>query len=200
MPHSAFLEMPLSRVHGLMASHHALLTGVPFDKGIKFDEEGLQSLRSLDAPIKIRDFNGEDHFATLDQVLQSSRRSRGTMVSTWVPLSLTEIRKTAFCSEIEAWLLTEGSSQQQYPTSLMRWGLCSTGGAHQPTRIDSEGLGTFLDVVCGEALVFIFSMPKADAPRFSSVRDFLVDFSRQTAPSQEKFRLEVVDLTPGTRL
>ena len=103
--------------------------------------------------------------------------------------------------EIEAWLLTEGSNNEQlpYPTRSMRWGLCSLAGARHWTHIDSDGLGTFIDVRCGGKWWFLLETADVNqGTHFCSIRDFLNDFDNKTVSN--KFHVEAVYLTPGTRL
>jgi len=217
MPYAQYCRLAVNELQALMARSHIVIANFPAEP-LTFDEEGLQALKSLDGTIKIRgdvvlamlvaltdsisDHSASDtkeaHLnATLEQVLESSRNPRGPIISGG-PISMPfgEIARSGMSSEIEAWFLTDRSGHVLYPSSSMRWGLCSTAGAHHWIRIESEGLGTFLDVRCGEMLVFIiFNSTRA---HFCDVRDFLVNFDTKTAP--DKFHVEAVNLTPGTRL
>jgi len=137
---------------------------------------------------------------TLDQVLKATRRPHGPIAKTLsLPMPLSTIEKSHISSEIEAWLLTEGNNNQQYPTALMRWGQCSSAGAHHWTCIDSDGLGSFVSVLCGGKWLFILERPEVHGDsHFGFVQDFLVDF--ETSKVSKKFHVEAVYLTPGTRL
>jgi hypothetical protein len=118
-------------------------------------------------------------------------------------------------SEIEAWRVTEGEPfcvpESQFPVGEMRWGLAATRGARHWIHIDSDGLGTFIDVQCGGKIWIVFSPPanrgKYD---FASIEQYL-DF--EVTPSEggcwdvdiepkdsEHWIAEAVYLSRGTRL
>ena len=146
------------------------------------------------------DANEQLCYGTLEQILESARNPKGPIINGLsFPLPLSAIEKSPMSSEIEAWLLAEGINNEQYPSASMRWGLCSTAGARHWIHLDSDGLGTFIDVRVGGKWWFLFALLDENGySHFFSVRDFLVDFDIYTAPS--KFHLEAVYLTPGIRL
>jgi hypothetical protein len=222
IPHDQFKKLPVREVQNLLAGCHIVVTGVPTET-LAFDEDGLESLQGLDATTEIQgwypplalsfdfthspfsdqsiDRTGERvQVGTLEQVLEATRRPHGPIASAVsLPLPLSAIEKSTVSSEIEAWLLTEGRDNQQYPTALMRWGQCSSAGAHHWTCIDSDGLGTFVSVLCGAQWWFLLEQPHEHGKsHFGSVQDFLVGF--EASKATHKFNVEAVYLTPGTRL
>jgi len=156
------------------------MTYVHLDQSISPDEDLNQQLR----------------FGTLQQVLEATRRPHGPIANALsLPSPLSAIKRSPISSDIEAWLVT-GDQNQLYPTGLMRWSLCSARGARHWTHIDSDGLGTIVDVRSGGKWWFLFSL--GGRSHFGSVQDFLHGFDTNTAGA--KFHVEAVYLTAGTRL
>jgi len=152
---------------------------------------------------------GDDYTAqlctgTLEHILASARKKDGAILNALsFPLSLSEIRKSAFSSDVEAWRVTEGlpycEHDTRYPTSDMRWGLAATAFARHWIHIDCDGLCTVIDPLCGSKLWFIFSPHEDDSSStFGDIDQFFDSFD-VTKP-QEHWIAEVVYLKPGTRL
>ena len=119
------------------------------------------------------------------------------------PLPLSAIKKDHINSDIEAWRLTEGlrfcTEKALYPTAEMRWGLASTAGARHWMHLDCDGLGTFVDVVCGGKWWLLFKPHLEGESQSSAHTDlYLNDFD--PAIAVETWDVEAVYLTPGTRL
>ena len=146
------------------------------------------------------DLNEQLVKGTLEQILEATRVRHGPIVNALSnPLPFSAVEKSPMSSEVEAWLLTGGNGAQKYPTALMRWGLCSTAGARHWIHIDADGLGIYFDIASGGKWLFLFELPtEPGCPHFNSINDFLVDFQTDTA--SDKFHVEAVYLTPGTRL
>ncbi|KAF8177880.1 hypothetical protein BJ912DRAFT_811635, partial [Pholiota molesta] len=84
----------------------------------------------------------------------------------------------------------------------MRWGLCATAGAYHTFYIDSDGFGTYVDVMTGKKVWLVMR------PSNNNIDDFS-EFGEITRYVGESFdllnvgdnsRIEAVVLTPGTRL
>ncbi len=119
------------------------------------------------------------------------------------PLPLSAIKRDKLSSKIEAWRLTEGlpfcKRKALYPTSEMQWGLAVTAGARHWVHIDCDGLGTFVNVLCGLKLWMLFKPHLHGEPDSTAHVDlFLDDFD--PAVAVKTWDVEAVLLTPGTRL
>ncbi len=91
------------------------------------------------------------------------------------------------------------NTEAHYPTADMRWGLAATHSARHHTHIDSDGLGTYVDVRCGGKWWIVFCpFDGQDEHSFSSIDAFLDNFD--TSSPDNRWRAEAVHLTPGTRL
>lgn len=141
---------------------------------------------------------------TLQHVLDMARDPNGAIVNALsFPLPLSSIRKNNICSETEAWRLTEGlpfcDKTAMYPTGNMRWGLASTAGSRHWVHLDSDGLGTFVDVRSGKKW-WILLKPHLEGEVWPSahVDLFLNDFDPSIAV--KTWDAEAILLTPGTRL
>ena len=82
----------------------------------------------------------------------------------------------------------------------MRWGLAATAGARHWIHIDSDGLGTFVDVKCGAKWWILFTpLEGQDKHAFSSIDQFLNDFD-VVRLTDGRWEAEAVYLTEGNRL
>jgi hypothetical protein len=140
---------------------------------------------------------------TLQHVLDSARNGGAIVNALSFPLPLSEIRKSKFSGDVEAWRLTEGlpycDHDAIFPTADMRWGLGATAGARSWIHVDCDGLATIVDVVCGTRswMLYTPSEPVSDTS-FCEIDLFFGDFDVTTPP--KNWRVEMVYLQPGTRL
>jgi len=104
---------------------------------------------------------------------------------------------------VEAWRLTEGlpycEQDAVYPTVDMRWGLAAPAGRRHWIHIDSDGLCTIVDTLCGGKWWLLFT-PDDDMSDdiFGDINQFCNGFDMTNPPKY--WAVEVVYLTPGTRL
>jgi hypothetical protein len=92
----------------------------------------------------------------------------------------------------------------------MRWGLAATRGARHWIHIDSDGLGTFIDVKCGGKWWVVFSPPaKLGKHGFGAIDTFLNNFNvdgenkgrfGDEVDDDDRWIAEGVYLSEGTRL
>lgn len=124
-------------------------------------------------------------------------------------MSLSGIKESPMSSEIEAWRLTEGlkfcPNAVNFPVGQMRWGSAATRGARRWTHVDSDGLGTFVDVQCGAKWWITFSPPPTqgkDILGFTFERMGVIDGTHLTPHERIEggWVAEALYLTPGTRL
>jgi hypothetical protein len=116
---------------------------------------------------------------------------------------LSEIRKSTFSSDVEAWLATEGlpycDQEALFPTADMRWGLAATKGARHWIHIDSDGMGTIVDVLCGARWWLLFTPAEEyDLTNFGDIDQFFHQFDVTKPPAH--WDVEAVYLQPGIRL
>ena len=153
---------------------------------------------------------------TLRQMLEASTSDGGLILNTLsFPLLLSGISQSPMSSEVEAWKVTEGktfcSRLLAFPVGEMRWGLAATAGARHWIHIDSDGLGTFIDVQCGGKWWILFGPPDGQSKAFfGSIETFLNNFDLNAEKGgrwdveadvdELPWVAEAVYLTPGTRL
>jgi hypothetical protein len=92
-------------------------------------------------------------------------------------------------------------STAERPTADMRWGLCATTGAGHTFHMDSDGFGTYIEVITG-VKVWLVVRPKdcetGDYSEFRRIDKFMgEDFDLLDVG---ECSVEAVILTPGTRL
>jgi hypothetical protein len=136
-------------------------------------------------------------------VLASAETGGAIINALSFPLPLSEIRKSTFSSDVEAWLVTDGlpycDQEVFYPTADMRWGLAATKGARHWIHIDSDGLATNVDVLCGIRWWLLFTPSETfDLTNFGDLDQFFFEFDVTHPP--EHWTVEAVYLQPGTRL
>ena len=113
-----------------------------------------------------------------------------------------------FSTDSAAWKSIKGTkycpTDQPLPTGDLRWGLAATAGALSLWHIDSNGFATYLDPKSG-AMFVIVGRRKFDGvggshlESFSEVDIFLNKFEAEL-PNADRWDLEAVILSPGTRL
>jgi hypothetical protein len=136
-----------------------------------------QSIEALDGDYAQQIRNG-----TLRQLVEASRSQSSPILNALsFPLGLSGAQPSSFSSEIEAWRLTKGLKfcppELQFPVGELRWGLAATEGGRHWMHVDSDGLGTFIDVKTGLKMWIVFSPPSAHSPhRFASIDTFLDGF------------------------
>jgi hypothetical protein len=196
---------------------------------IEFNEAGLQVLTNMDSKIHIQgesfvtfrprpdvcfadqsipvrdgDFSAQLRIGTLEHLLDMSRDPQGSIINGLsFPLPLSAIQRNKLFGEIEAWRLTEGlpfcMDSAKYPTADMRWGLASTKDSRHWMHIDSNGVATFIEVMCGGKWWILFKPDFHNDPDPSANTDlFLNDFDTSTAV--RTWDAEAVYLRRGTRL
>ena len=151
-------------------------------------------------------------------MLEASNSPNGPILNALsFPLPLSGVDRCSLSSEIEAWRVTEGKAfcgrTMSFPTGEMRWGLAGAAGARHWIHIDSDGLGTYIDVKCGGKWWILFVAPDGQTKKtFSWVDTFLGDFETnpelggrwdlkaKAGQQGDLWVAEAVYLTPGTRL
>jgi len=107
-----------------------------------------------------------------------------------------------FSTDSAAWRATKGrresADSEAPPVADIRWGLAATKGAVHWWHIDSDGFGTYLDVITG-CKWWIVAKQKDKAPAFGSTSLFLGRYELEE-PNTDLWDLEAILLQPGTRL
>jgi hypothetical protein len=152
---------------------------------------------------------------TLRQMLKASRLATGPILNALsFPQPLSGVEPSGMSSEIEAWQVTEGKPFCErtlaFPTGQMRWGLAATAGARHWIHIDSDGMGTYIDVQCGGKWWILFCPPDGQTKlTFSWVETFLGQFDIKSQAGRwdtkntlvnDLWVAEAIYLAPGTRL
>lgn len=111
-----------------------------------------------------------------------------------------------FSTDFAAWLATKGSLgcsiEEVPPLNDFRWGLAATAGALSWIHVDSNGLGTYIDVKTGKKWWIVLKR-KGKGYIFKSCSDAGPYFGgkhEMDVPNVEEWDFEAVVLAPGTRL
>ncbi|KAF9529560.1 hypothetical protein CPB83DRAFT_852312 [Crepidotus variabilis] len=181
---------------------------------MKFDREGLATLSPLDAIISIQDLtlplpkDGSDRIqnGTLAQMLEASERdgSGKALNALSFPFANADSERSCFDRAPQAscriaWKNTSGTvypREAAMPLSDVHWGLAATGGAMSLWHIDSDGLGTTIDVRVGEKLWIVGS---DEEDKFNRLGLLLSDTFDLDVPPQS-FATKAILLTANTRL
>ena len=108
------------------------------------------------------------------------------------------IQRSSFSSEAHALGVVynqEGWVKKALSIEHLRWNLAATKDAFHPWHIDSDGYGTFVEVVAGSKW-WIVACPKSnlDIDIFNSTSCFIDD------ASEDQFEIEAILLLPGSQL
>ena len=111
---------------------------------------------------------------------------------------LAGIERTSFSSDAHALgsvCYQEGWTKRGVPLDHLRWSLAATKDAFHVWHIDSDGYGTFVEVVAGSKW-WIVACPKSnlDIDIFNSTSCFIDD------ASEDQFEIEAILLLPGSQL
>lgn len=149
-------------------------------------------------------YNDSSAFGTLEMMLESQLGTPLNALNLPMPGGLQSAGDLS--SDNVAWqeaIYSRHSVQHYlYPGAIMRWGLCATSGAYHTFHIDSDGFGTYVDVMTGKK-VWIVMRPS------NNIIDDFTEFGEITRYVGESFdlmnigdnsKIEAVVLTPGTRL
>jgi len=112
---------------------------------------------------------------TIRQLLDASRDPHGKVLNALsIPFFTTRHEDLDFAADQAAWKSTMGTAGcdtlELPPTTHIRWGLAGLKGAISFWHLDSDGLGTFIDVRAGEKLWF---RAVEEVDNFSSVGFFM---------------------------
>ena len=164
----------------------------------------IKSCEDQSIPIVKGDMSTQLRIGTLGDILEMAKDPDGAIINGLsFPLPLSAIKRDKLCGDVEAWCLMEGlpycHNNAFYPTSVMRWGLAATSGARHWVHVDCDGLGTYINVLCGLKLWLVFKPHLHGEPdSMAHVDLFLDDFD--PAVVVKTWDVEAVLLTPGTRL
>lgn len=147
---------------------------------------------------------------TLQQMLECANMAGGAgkiLNALQFPLGETDLSPMSFTTETHAWKATKDTAfckaDQLFPGDDLRWGLAATSGALHWYHIDSDGFGTFVDVKTGKKY-WMCGRPKhsqgIDSKPFSGISTFINESYDVNIPSTDRWDIEAVVLTPGTRL
>jgi hypothetical protein len=131
--------------------------------------------------------------ASSDQLLEASASDAGKILNALeFPMGTAPVSPTPkFSSDLVAWEITGRGIPP--PIGDIRWGLAATPGARTWFHMDSNGFNTFIDVKCGfKAWLYIY-----DKNGHFKFIDAFKDFDLDDAGD---YKIEVILLTPGTRL
>lgn len=147
-------------------------------------------------------------YGTLRQMLDSSRSANGHILNALnFPLATCDRAPDGgIASDLAAWTLTENTAWcngfcSLFPMRDVRWGLAANTGAVHWFHIDSDGFGTYVDVVSknGKKL-WLVARPVEDPAAFFYTDIFSIENYTMEGPNEHLFIIEAILLAPGMRL
>ena len=114
------------------------------------------------------------------------------------------MRRSSFSSDSYALAIglnQEGWPKRPAPIEHLRWNLAATQGAFHPWHIDSDGYGTFVNVITGSKW-WIVARPKnsLNAEIFNTTSIWLDTEFGQDKSGENIFDVEAILLQPGSQL
>jgi hypothetical protein len=158
--------------------------------------------------VKDGDYSRRLKYGTLRQMLDSSRSANGRILNALnFPLAACDRTPDGgIASDLAAWTLTENTAWcngfcSLFPTRDVRWGLAANAGAIHWFHIDSDGFGTYVDVVSknGKKL-WLVARPVDNPAAFFRTNLFSLEDYTMEGPNEHKFIIEAILLAPGMRL
>lgn len=137
--------------------------------------------------------NSQIRTATSEQLLEASASDAGKILNALeFPMGTAPVSPTPkFSTDLVAWEITGRGIPP--PIGAIRWGLAATGGAQTWFHMDSNGFNTFIDVKCGYKAWLSIYDKYGHFQLIDAFKDFVLD-------EPGNFQIEVILLTPGTRL
>ena len=143
---------------------------------------------------------------TLQQLLRCAKQNHGEggkiLNALHFPMPEEGLGHHLFSTDSVAWRATKGRREsadgELPPLADIRWGLAATTGAVHWWHIDSDGFGTYLDVITGHKW-WIIAKQKDKAPTFGSTTLFLGEYQLEE-PNTDLWDIEAILLQPGMRL
>ena len=122
------------------------------------------------------------------------------------PLPTSDLSPDALSTDLHAWIATErlpfcNAHAAPLPSRDLRWGLVATYGALHYGHIDSDGFGTFLNVLVGAKYWFV-ARPKNNNNFRQTGYTYLYSLNNwcMEQPNLEMWCIEAILLTPGMQL
>ena len=153
----------------------------------------------------IGDGPGRTRIGTVADILRASESPDSKILN---GLSFTDpwagIQRSSFSTDSYA-LMTglnqEGWPKKRAPTEHLRWNLAATQGAFHHWHIDSDGYGTFVNVITGSKW-WIVARPKnsLDVDIFNTTSIWLNKEFDLDKTGEELFDVEAILLQPGSEL
>ena len=137
--------------------------------------------------------NSQITTASSDQLLEASSSDAGKILNALeFPMGTAPVSPTPkFSSDLVAWESTTRGIPP--PIGDIRWGIAATLGARTWFHMDSNGFNTFIDVKCGSKAWLCIYDRSGRFKLIDAFKDFELD-------EPGNFQIEVILLTPGTRL
>lgn len=155
----------------------------------------------MDEDGRLRDPNALQYKTTLRRLFEHSQSESGRVLN-GLDFPLPTMMRSAgpLDSHIAACKATYDTeyhmrSQDSFNIEDFSWGLCGMAGCSHPIHFDAEGLGTYLDPLCGRKLWAV--MQQKDGKPFADPVDVLA-FDPYKVPKD--VLVEAVVLRPGERL
>ncbi|KDR65087.1 hypothetical protein GALMADRAFT_82293, partial [Galerina marginata CBS 339.88] len=157
MDEKVFKEMEPEAVANIIRTKVLVLTNCE-NSNIEFNARDLSNIASLSSPISVQDFsivtekpNDHHRVGNLQQILDCTTQENCKILNVLdLPNSTSPLPITQYSSELIAWNATIRSMfcqpHEHFPTSDMSWFLVGLANALHLGHIDSDGLGTVVEV------------------------------------------------------
>lgn len=146
------------------------------------------------------------YHATLEDILEATEGPNNKILNALsIPMPEKGYLYSHYSSESEAWRETQGQpmckiNDLAFPAQDVRWGIAGTTGALHGGHIDSDGFGTFIDIVAGSK-IWIIGYPKGHKSTQNPFTDpFLFQDFDGAIANEDKWDLHAIFLPAGTRL
>ena len=101
-------------------------------------------------------------------------------------------------SDEVAFFQAEDNQRRSYPVAEMRWGIAATAGSYHTWHIDSDGFGTYINVVAGYKW-WVLAKPKESKHHFDEIDLYLKNYDAELT-NDTKWDTEGILLLPGSLL
>ncbi|KAF9521643.1 hypothetical protein CPB83DRAFT_778366 [Crepidotus variabilis] len=209
-----YIKMSMVEISGILCTKNIVVTGYP-TPSTQFDRRGLRDLHDFKRAVSIQDYS----FGPTDDALSAPNTVSGTLrqllesvqagVKGKILNALEFPRITvppgapAWLTDYLAWDVTRGGhnmlNNSVYPASDMHWGLAGTADTVTFMHVDSDGLSTGIQVMCGSK-IWGFYRERPGNVMTSTTPLIHEGFNLDEVVEESDFDLEAIVLKPGTLL
>ena len=222
--HEEYTKLGSSTIMSLLGSNACIVITEEAHIDVSFSKETLASVFALDEPttlhgnlfrIRIQaSTNNEAEFT----ILGPEKLRTGTLLDLfdamradppkalnclYLPDSHNAFPNLPYSTDTVAWRRTRRHTycgdDRLFPVPDMRWALASTGATTHYWHVDSDGFGTFLQVVTGCKIWYVATPKSGSFDDFADVSLFTSEYDISAA-NDDRWNIARLVLVPGTTL